>query len=182
MHSLVVYESLFGNTQLVADAVAGVLERQGPSRAVSVDALTGGDLDDVDLLVVGVPTHAWGLPRRRTWVPKPSDPQPRLLVREWLQQLADGRGRQCAAFAIRLDQPRVLTGSAAGGVARRLRRRGWTPAVSPASFVVPSTEGPISPDEIERARRWAEIVGRAAHASMPTERPGPHAVAVDGER
>ena len=182
MHSLVVYESLFGNTKQVARVVAEALDTLGTSRAVRVDALTGADLDDVELLLVGVPTHAWGLPRRRTWTRKPPDPQPRVLAREWLQHLGDGHGRPCAAFATRLDQPRVVTGSAAGGLARRLRRRGWTPAIAPASFVVPSMAGPISPEELERARRWAESVGRAAQALLPTERLGPLVVPIDGER
>ena len=182
MHSLVVYESLFGNTKLVAEAIAGSLADFGDSRALNVDALSATDLGEAELLVVGVPTHAWGLRRRRTWVPKPSDVQPRTLVREWLPTVPEGDGRPFAAFATRLDQPRVLTGSAAGGVARRLRRRGWSQAVTPASFVVRSSDGPLVDGELDRARRWAENLARAADCSRSAEHACAHPAPDAGAR
>lgn len=165
MKSLVVYESLYGNTRAVAEAVAEGLQACGEARAITVAEAQEAGLADVDLLVVGTPTHAWGLPRDSTWEPKgyktPSSPKPATLVRAWLADLPAGGGRPAAAFSTRLDKAQVLTGSAAGGIARRLRHHGWSRACAPASFVVSGTDGPLGPGELARARSWGDELGRA---------------------
>jgi flavodoxin len=66
MRALVVYESMFGNTQAIANAIV-----QGLSGRMRVEALEVGVApatidDDVALLVVGGPTHAFGLSRPQT--------------------------------------------------------------------------------------------------------------------
>jgi flavodoxin len=56
MSSLVVYESMWGNTKTVAEAVA-----EGIGRDVAVVHVADAPVlvpSDVDLLVVGGPTHA----------------------------------------------------------------------------------------------------------------------------
>src|SRR3954462_7788482 len=67
MRALVIHESLFGNTRAVAEAIAdGLAEAR---RDVSVRCLTVArvigppamPLDDGALIVVGCPTHAWGM-------------------------------------------------------------------------------------------------------------------------
>lgn len=163
MKSLVVYESLYGNTEAVARAVADGLREQGDALVAHTDEVDAATLAEVDLLVVGAPTHAWGLPRERTWQPKdgPVTPHPRLL-REWLSDLPDGRGRPAAAFATRIDKPEMVTGSAVGGLARRLRRRGWTTSAGSTSFLVAGTEGPLDDGELARARLWGAHLGRTA--------------------
>src|SRR5215204_1687443 len=66
MRARVVYESMFGNTQAIAQAVAdGLAERM----SVDVEEVGSAATDvagDVDLLVVGGPTHAFGMSRERT--------------------------------------------------------------------------------------------------------------------
>src|SRR5690348_2433831 len=65
MKAVVVYESMYGNTHLVADAIAEGL-RTGPEDDVSVvpvEAADGAALAEADLVVVGGPTHAHGM----TW-------------------------------------------------------------------------------------------------------------------
>ena len=161
MRSLVVCESLFGNTEAVAVAIAEGLSHYGESGVLSPDAADLTEIDQVDLLVVGAPTHAWGLPRQRTVISGKhrgsfgAGP----LVREWLDGLSAGTGRPAVAFATRLDKPRALTGSAAGGIARRLRKHGWARVVAPESFLVVGTEGPLRDGELERARAWGDALG-----------------------
>ena len=146
--------------------IAGELEQFGPSAAVNVDAV-GTGLENIDLLVVGAPTHAWALPRRRSWVPQATEPRPTRPLREWLAELPDGEGRPAAAFATRLGSPRVLTGSSAPGIDRRLRKRGWFRIAHCASFLVTATEGPLAPDQLMAARCWAGELGRRVTARDP---------------
>jgi hypothetical protein len=73
---LVGYESVMGHTRLVAEAVAAGLRRSAPpSPSSRVECAQVGwlsaDVPDVDLLVLGAPTHFLGLPgdrSRQLWV------------------------------------------------------------------------------------------------------------------
>ena len=157
MHSVVIYESFYGNTEAIAKAIAEGLSRHGKAETLTVAEIESSTLTDVDLLVVGAPTHAWALPRARTRAGIRTDLSGTLL-RDWLVGVPAGDGRPAAAFATRLKSPRLLTGSAATGIARRLRRRGWQPA-KPASFVVTSTEGPLAERELAKAVAWGDELG-----------------------
>ena len=168
MRSLVVSESLFGNTDAVAHAIAEGLSRYGEVAVLTPDAADPEEVRAADLLVVGTPTHAWGLPRASSWANGKPETVPRgvgRLVRDWLIDVSTGDGRPATAFATRLDKPRVVTGSAARGIARRLRRRGWSQVASPASFVVLGTKGPLRDGELERARTWGDALGVMATGS-----------------
>jgi hypothetical protein len=145
----VICESSFGNTRAIAEAIAETLDAEVLS---AVDPI---DLDEVDLLVVGAPTHVHGLPgerSRRAAVEQGGSDGPG--VREWLEELPRGRGR-AAAFDTRFDKPAFLTGSAAKGIAKRLRHRGFELVAEPESFFVLGTEGPLQDGELERAAEWA---------------------------
>ncbi len=165
MRTLIVCESLFGNTEAIARAIADGISPFGEVDVVAPSDAGPDRVANVDLLVVGAPTHAWGLPRRRSWAPdgqvvEHDGP----FVRSWLRELADGDGRPSAAFATRLDKPRMLTGSASGSIATGLRRRGWTVVVAPESFVVTGTEGPLGVGELDRAEAWGAELGTRSGA------------------
>ena len=67
MHSLVIYESMYGNTHHVADAVGrGLAEVGGDVVVVPVERATPEALAGIDLLVVGGPTHAHAMSREGT--------------------------------------------------------------------------------------------------------------------
>ena len=68
MRALVVVESVFGNTRRIAEAVAEGLGQRAGARIVdvAVAARTPDLLDGIDLLVVGGPTHAFGMTRAST--------------------------------------------------------------------------------------------------------------------
>jgi flavodoxin len=155
MKSLVVYESRFGNTALIARAVADTLREHGAARLLAVEDVAATDLDGIDLLVVGGPTHAHGLSAA---------------LGAWLKGLPEAqlRALPVAAFDTRFRMPRLLTGSAARALARRLGRLGATTIAAPESFFVTEGEGPLADGEIERAIAWAR--GLAEHVG--TGRPG----------
>jgi hypothetical protein len=172
MRALVVYESMFGCTQEVARAVADGLGSGADVQLVEVGAAPPRIGPDVDLLVVGGPTHAFGMTRpgtredaaRQAGGPVVSS---RRGIREWLDGLTDLPPHLSAAtFDTRVSRPRV-PGSAAHAAHRHLRRLGAAMAMPAETFWVEGTKGPVTSGEQERARAWArQLVGRAGEAAV----------------
>lgn len=168
MNAIVVYESVYGNTRAIAEAIA---EGLGGARVLAVKDASGASAG-ADLIVAGGPTHMHGLSTtssrqmavkgahedgKAQHVEEGSDQQPGL--REWLHDLPHGDELHAAAFDTRLDKAPWLTGVAAHGIARRLRHRGYE-VVGTESFLVQESEGPLEEGELERARAWgAELAG-----------------------
>jgi hypothetical protein len=167
MRSVVIYESMFGSTKKVAEAVAEGLAPCSQVSVVSVTEAVPADLDGVDLVVVGAPTHVHGMPRQSTrkgareMAEKP-DRQVRLLpgaglgpgVREWLESLGHVEIAS-AAFDTRLKGPSAVTGRASKRIGRLLARHGARAAARPESFLVDKT-GVLVEGELGRARSWGE--------------------------
>lgn len=168
MRALVTFESVYGNTRAIAEALAEGLRDAGEVRVESQDQLGADALHDADLVVVGAPTHMHGLPTSlsRQMAAKASEEEGVEVdpsasagpgIRTWLSQQA-GDGRSAAAFDTRVDKNPALTGSAARGIARRLRARGFELALGPESFFVDDAEGPLADGELDRAREWGRAI------------------------
>ncbi len=163
MHAIVVYESMFGNTRAIAEEVAAGLSKYGTAEAFEV-----GDAPealDADLLVVGAPTHAFGLSRpstRDNAADMTDHPlvSPRNGVREWLATMPQGSGAT-AAFGTRVSGP---LGSAASAIGRRLRSNGRNLICPPEDFYVAArgveVDEALKAGELEKARAWGERLGR----------------------
>jgi hypothetical protein len=169
MRALVIFESMFGNTQVIAKAVADGLSSSMNTDLMEVGAAPTRIAGDVDLLVVGGPTHAFGLSREKTRQSAADQAEEDLVsrgigLREWLADLEGGAAEIGAAtFDTRINKPRV-PGSAARGAEKRLRRLGFRIAAPAESFYVEGTTGPLVDGEAERARRWGEALARTAEA------------------
>jgi hypothetical protein len=161
MRSLVVYESSFGNTQRIAEKIAAALAPEGEVHLVSVDEPLPS-LDEVDLLVVGGPTHVHGLssPRSRQGaLDQGAEGDVGIGARGWIDTLPNGaRGPRVATFDTRAHKPALLVGSAAAGISRRLRQHGYALAAEPESFFVEGTSGPLEEGELERAWEWGRTL------------------------
>lgn len=168
MHALVVYQSMSGNTRRIAEAVAEGLGSTMEVRLVEVAAAPAVVGDDVALLVVGGPTHAFGMgrgPTRQSVVRQAGGPlvPPGRGLREWLVGLRTSSPRLgSAAFDTRVVKPRT-PGTAARAVARRLRAAGVRMVAPAQSFSVTGAQGRPAAGELERARRWGETLA-AVHA------------------
>lgn len=173
MRVAVVYESLYGNTRRLAEAIADGLGDAAEVSLVNVREPSPALLADLDLLVAGGPTHVHGMSSRRTRKGAADDAGKRhhtapdvegTPLRDWLDGLPQVNGLRAAAFDTRLDKPKFLVGTAAKGVARRLHEQGYE-VVGEESFLVGGTEGPLLPDEIARARAWGQtlVAVPAAH-------------------
>lgn len=146
MNALVVYFSKYGNTQKVAEAIAETLEAAGSSRALSLEQLTASDMSDIDLIVMGSPTHRMNLPEA---------------VRPMLEALPKRvlRGTPVAAFDTSYKMSAFLARfTASKKLASKLRRLGGRRIVPPETFHVVEREGPLYDGEIERARAWAKMI------------------------
>ena len=177
MKAAVVYESMFGNTKRIAEAVADGLALSVCRPEVVVIPVADApsdDLLDLDLLVVGGPTHLRRMTSRRTREMRvgsrarlpsggPGDPEEWARVaatgvREWLAGLSTlAVGRRAAAFDTRLRYSPAA--GAAPLIARRLRSRGYRVDAVPRGFFVESAYGPLANGESERAKAWGTALG-----------------------
>ncbi len=169
MRAVIVYESMFGNTQTIAEAVALGLSIHGIEvLRVEVGQVPPGLVEDHDLIVVGAPTHALSLSRtasrasaaEQATVPLVSSGEG---VREWLEQLPPGDGRPVATFDTHVDKR--IPGSASKAARKRLRRLGYRPVVPAESFFVSDMQGPLVDGEVERARAWGVRLAMAIGAT-----------------
>jgi len=154
--ALVVYESMFGNTETIARAIADGLS--ATFEVVLSDVRAIPPAHDVDLLVVGAPTHAWGLSRPSTRIDARTKGTIRagateLGLREYLSLSPTLNGVAAAAFGTRVD--RAWAGSAARKAHRELRRLGCRMLAPAEDFAVTGTTGPLVEGEEKRAGRWA---------------------------
>ena len=180
MKITIVYESMFGNTHEVAQAISeGAREA---SSEVEVECVAVADaspelIKSIDLLVVGGPTHIRGMTSgfsRKMGVSgeekleAQGEPAHEMEedaegpgVREWFDGLPEVEdGGNAAAFDTRL--PSRMAGGAARGIARRLHKHGYHLVSEPEGFVLDDAYGPMRAGEIERAKEWGAQLVRAS--------------------
>lgn len=165
MRVLIVYESMFGNTMLIAQAIAEGLRDWADVEILDVadaplDALAESDAAAV---ILGGPTHVFSMSRmstRQTAAAKGGAfTDVTLGIRDWLSSQPTGRHEQrFVAFDTRADA-RFLPGAASVAATRMARRKGFA-VLDPESFLVEGYEGPLVPGEVERARSWGARLGQ----------------------
>ena len=142
--TLVIYDSEFGNTLKIAQAIGEAIA----SQVIQVDKANPADLSTADLLIVGSPTHGG-------WFTEG--------IRDLLETLPDLDGLNVAAFDTRTASiwNRLLPfGYAAPRIAQRLEALGGNPLAPPEGFVVLGIKGPLKDGELERAASWAKEIAR----------------------
>jgi len=149
MKTLVIYASTSGNTQRIAEMIADALRPRGGVELMSADDAPTV-LPAADLILIGGPTERHTL----------TEPMARFLDRLAPESL---QGIATAAFDTRLRWPRLLSGSAADEIAKRLHAAGARLVARPESFIV-SMKPELEPGEIDRAAVWATQVAYAVEA------------------
>ena len=173
VRALLVYESMFGNTELIAGAIATGLRDAG----VEVTSTEVGqapapeEAPAHDLLVVGAPTHAFSLSRQSTRgdaVRQGADPaRAHTGLREWLDDVPTVPGVGLAAcFDTRVTKVRRLPKAASTRAAHLLRRRGATLVEHPTGFLVHDVQGPLEPDELARAVGWGRRLAEQTRSRL----------------
>jgi flavodoxin len=151
MHSLVVYDSQFGNTERVAQLVAKALDGFGPARAAHVHETAVTQLRDVDLLVFGCPNQ-----------PLSSTSAIRVFIAKLPPEVL--RGPKAACFDTRNRVPRWMGRFAAPQLVKQLKKLGVETIAPPEGFFVKEREGPLQEGEAERAVAWGRILAERAGA------------------
>jgi flavodoxin len=151
MLTVVIYDTRFGNTARIADAIARGAGTHGGVRVLDAAEAAGSLAERPDLLIVGGPTQGRGL--------SPA-------LRRFVDALPPGlRGVPAAVFDTRYRQATWLTGSAAADAARRLGKAGSRLAALPQSFFIarggPLDRQTLEAGEVERAEEWGRAVGTA---------------------
>ncbi len=164
MRALIVYESLFGNAKSVAEAIGDGLRTRADVEVIDVRSAPES-VHDIDLLVVGGPTHQLGMTRpssRRQAETQYEEAPPAAQtgLREWIGGLQLPAGTAAAVFDTRLNHPSVLRvlDHAARTTGRMLEHRGAHTIAPPHRFLVESATGPLLPHEIDRARDWGQTL------------------------
>ena len=162
MNALVIYDSLYGNTERIAQAIAGALREYGQVRAVQavrVDPAHPVELQGVDLLILGSPTQGF----------RPTPAMQSFLGNVSSQSLS---GLAVACFDTRF-RGSLWKRSAAPRMATQLSAMGIEPLVPPESFFVKfgkEGKGPLLAGELERAATWALMLYNKAQSLQPAMR------------
>ena len=179
MRAVVVYESMFGDTRQVAEAIGDGLGNEFEVAVVPVNQVATDQLTGIDLLVVGGPTHVRGMSRPKTRagaVDQASQPETGIVLepgaagpglREWFTTLTDAPPH-AAAFDTRVQMSPLITGRAAPKIARSLQRGGCHLIAEPESFLVTTKKPALAAGERDRARAWGQTL--AANALTEVQR------------
>jgi flavodoxin len=156
MKAMVVYDSAYGNTEQVAQAIGQALGPAEDVQVVRVGQTNPEQLAGLTHLVVGSPTQRFS---------------PLGTITGFLKSIPENRlqGVKVAAFDTRITEERVaeirilaffvrIFGYAAEPIAKRLEKKGGELAVPPEGFYVSDTEGPLVEGELERAADWARQI------------------------
>lgn len=139
MKALVLYDSNFGNTKIIADKVANELGANG----ISISAFSVDDLEGVELLVVGSPIIGW----------KPTEKTAEFLESLKKDQLV---GIKATTFDTRVKL--FIHGDAKDKIAKILENAGAKIIAQPNAFYVQGKEGPLLAGEVEKASGWAKDI------------------------
>jgi hypothetical protein len=160
MQAIVVYESHWGNTAVIARAIA---EGIGPeARVLSTAEAVGGAIANLDLIVAGAPLLGFSLPTEKMLKGLAEnasrDPTPPNLshpsMRAWLDALPQGGGRAAACAAAFETRIWWSPGSAAKAILGKLEALGYRPVAKAQRFIVQGKYGPLRDGELERAKAW----------------------------
>ena len=142
MKALVVYDSVYGNTEKIAKAIGGAID--GEVKVLRPGEVNPSDLASLDLLIIGSPTQGG---------------KATSAIKELLSKIpANGlKNVSVASFDTRYGTRLVkLFGYAGGRIADILKDKGGRLAAPPEGFIVKGQKGPLKEGELERAALWGK--------------------------
>jgi flavodoxin len=154
MKALVVYDSAYGNTQKVAQAIGAALT---DAEVRHVDQVKLEDLSGLEYLIVGSPTRKMnfteGMRDFLASIPQNGLSSVKVAAFDTRISIKDVQST-VSRFAARLFLHRY----AAKPIAEGLKKTGGVEVIAPEGFFVLDTEGPLKAGELERATAWAQQI------------------------
>jgi len=142
MKVFIVYDSVYGNTEKIANAIGSAIT--GDVEVLHVSKVNLSELKTIDLLIIGSPTQGG---------------RPTPAIQDFLNKIPEPslQGINIAVFDTRMSTKFVgIFGYAAGRIASSLKGKGSTLAVPTEGFFIKGTQGPLKEGELERAAAWAK--------------------------
>ena len=164
--ALIIVESYFSNTRAIADSVAAGLSDGGvDAQVVDVDEAPSCLPADLDLLILGAPTHNRGLPTTATRAKAQAQVGSGKAshgIGGWLETTVIPASTTAAAFDTVISKG-WLSGSAAKAIAKALQRHQGRRTASVRSFVVTANKGPLADGEKTDAHSWGRELAASAN-------------------
>jgi len=164
MNILVIYDSVYGNTEKIALAIGGELGSPEDVAIMRVSEVKPDQFRGLKLLVVGSPTQRF---------------RPTLAISNLLKGISTNslKGVKVTAFDTRLTKSNIeetpilaffvrLFGQAAyaaKSIADGLKSKGGELSAPSEGFFVEGMEGPLVKGELERAAVWAKQIRATIH-------------------
>ncbi|MGI5827758.1 MAG: flavodoxin family protein [Patescibacteria group bacterium] len=152
MKTLIIYDSRFGNTEKVANAIAKGIGKPGEVTVSKIGKENFSDLKAINLLIIGSPTYGG----------RPTQPVQNLLNKISGNELKD---KNVAAFDTRAEADSFglkllikVLGFAAPRIALILKGKGGNLVATPEGFIVEGKEGPLKEGELKRAEEWGRKI------------------------
>ena len=144
MKALVIYDSLYGNTELIARAIGGGIGEDVKVVRAAEEKIA--ELDSYDLIIVGSPTQGgkYTIPMKSFLDTIPADAL---------------KNKKVAAFDTRGKGIFYkIFGWAANKIADTLKDKGANLVAPGEGFFVKGGKGPLADGELERAAAWAKTI------------------------
>ncbi len=154
MKVMIVYDSVYGNTEQIAKAVASAFQDQDELTLLPASEATPDQVAEAGLVIFGAPTQG-GKPTKG--------------IQEFINRIPDTtvKGTNVAVFDTRITSKLAgIFGYAAGKMAGSLKARGGNVISEPEGFFVKGSKGPLKDGELERAASWAKGIAEAQRARM----------------
>jgi flavodoxin I len=162
MKAFIIYDSLYGNTEKIAQAIADGLT--GEIKVVRVGEANPSELKSCDLLIVGSPVHnGRATPELDAFIKKlPENSLEGVSVAAFdtrFESAAQGAGLRFLMSIIHYAAERIT---------KALVKKGGILVAEPEGFIVEETEGPLKQGELERATKWATQLSLAKKVPAPS--------------
>lgn len=149
MKALIVYDSLYGNTERIANAIGEKLSSYHDTKTIKVIKANPNDIDGIDILIIGSPTHGGRF----------TDP-----IKTFIGLLPEKELQAIKTLTFDTSFPTTnmgffinhivkIFGNAAPRLSKELKKKGAN-VIDSKTFYVLGKEGPLQEGETERAKEW----------------------------
>lgn len=159
MKALIIYDSAFGNTEQIAQAVGGAIGSPDDVKVLRVGDVKPDHLVGINLLILGSPTQRFrplpSISNMLNGIPQNSLVSVKVAAFDTRLTIEEINKTPVLAFFVRLSGDSAY---AAKHIAIQLKKKGGQLIVPPEGFFVEGMEGPLVEGELERAKEWAKQI------------------------